>query len=85
MILITSNGIKGSKEINYILIPRHYGTYVIPEINFSYYDPKKKKYVQLNHPAKEINVLKNGQVMNNQDQAGLWPIMTEFCQIHQVG
>lgn len=68
-IKITSNGIKGSKEINYILIPRHYGTYVIPEINFSYYDPKKKKYVQLNHPAKEINVLKNGQVMNNQDQA----------------
>ena len=65
---ITSNGVTGNKEINYILIPRHYGTYKIPEISFSYFDPKKKRFIQLNHPEQIVNVLKNGKLINNQNQ-----------------
>ena len=64
---ITSNGVSGSKEVNYILIPRHYGKYVIPAINFSYFDPKKRRFIKLNYKEQQINVLKNGQFTNNQD------------------
>ncbi len=58
---ITATGISGTKEVNYILIPRHYGSYTIPEINVSYFDPKKKRFIHLNYPKQQINVLKNGQ------------------------
>jgi hypothetical protein len=34
-----SNGITGSKSFEYLIIPRHAGTFEIPAWNFSYFDP----------------------------------------------
>jgi hypothetical protein len=41
----TSNsGISGSKKFEYLAIPRAAGDFVIPPIEFSYFNPKDKKY-----------------------------------------
>jgi hypothetical protein len=34
----------GSKTFEYLIIPRHGGTYKIPAIEFSYFDPQAKQY-----------------------------------------
>jgi hypothetical protein len=38
----------GSKTFEYLIIPRHGGTYKIPAIEFSYFDPQTKQYKTLN-------------------------------------
>ena len=37
----------GSKTFEYLIIPRHGGTYKIPAIEFSYFDPQAKEYKTL--------------------------------------
>ena len=37
----------GSKTFEYLVIPRHGGTYKIPAIEFSYFDPQTRQYVTL--------------------------------------
>jgi hypothetical protein len=37
----------GSKTFEYLVIPRHGGTYKIPAIEFSYFDPQAKQYKTL--------------------------------------
>ena len=37
----------GSKTFEYLIIPRHGGTYKIPAIEFSYFDPQAKQYKTL--------------------------------------
>jgi hypothetical protein len=39
------NVIRGSKTVEYILVPRHAGEYTIPPAEFSYFDTGRKKYV----------------------------------------
>lgn len=41
---IQDNGIAGSKTFEYLMIPRHEGTYTIPSVTFSYFDPQTKTY-----------------------------------------
>ncbi len=55
-----SSGINGKKEDQYILIPRHKGSYTIPGLQFSYFDPKKKKYIHLESPSYALKVGGNG-------------------------
>jgi hypothetical protein len=43
----SANGISGSREYEYLLIPRHPGDYTIDAFNFSYFDPQTGKYVDL--------------------------------------
>ena len=43
-------GLQGSKSMNYLLIPRTRGEYKIASKSFSYFDPKKKKYISINSP-----------------------------------
>ncbi len=40
---ISSSGIKGEMEYNFVLIPKHYGNYTIPGFSFSYFDLKSEK------------------------------------------
>lgn len=40
----TIAGMKGSKTYEYLLIPRYAGTFTIPSIKFSYFDPKTGTY-----------------------------------------
>ncbi len=51
-----NSGVNGTKEDEYILIPRHRGTYTIPSQKFSYFDPSKSSYIELNSPIYTLNV-----------------------------
>jgi len=49
-------GMRGYKEIEYLLVPRYSGTYKLDPIQFSYFDPNKEKYFRLEGEAYEITI-----------------------------
>lgn len=55
---VGSSGINGSKSFNFLVIPRHRGTFELPEYSFTYFDVNTKKYKTLTHPSKTITVNK---------------------------
>jgi hypothetical protein len=55
---INSSGISGSRSFNYLLIPRHPGSFKIPPVDFTYFSPKKKKYITLSTPEMDLEVTK---------------------------
>jgi len=54
----TMQGMKGTKTFEYLVIPRHAGTYVIPSIKFSYFDPSAGKYKTISSGPITIEVEK---------------------------
>lgn len=67
---LTRNGLSGKKVIEYLAIPRHAGTFIIPSVEFSYFDLKSKSYKTLTTESYELNVAKgeggsSEQVMSN--------------------
>ncbi len=54
----TKNGITGTKSIDYLVIPRTAGTFVIPSIEFSYFDPATKAYKTFESEEYKITVEK---------------------------
>ncbi|MCQ2210762.1 MAG: BatD family protein [Paludibacteraceae bacterium] len=54
----SGNVVSGSKTIEYLTIPRYAGTYEIPSVTFSYFDPKTKKYNTLKTEAYTLHVEK---------------------------
>ncbi len=54
-------GISGSRTFDYLLIPRHSGSYKIPELHFSYFDVSKKSYVTLTTPEFSLEVEKGSE------------------------
>lgn len=54
----SENGVSGSKEIEYLVIPRFAGTYDIPAQKFSYFDVKSKSYKTLQTEPYTITVEK---------------------------
>ena len=55
---ITRNGLNGTKEFEYLAVPRHPGKYTIPPIDFVYFDPSTKTYKTLKTEPYDINVRK---------------------------
>lgn len=55
------DGISGYKTFEYTIIPRSAGTYEIPSVEFSYFDPIKKQYKELSSDSYEIKVNKSNQ------------------------
>jgi hypothetical protein len=51
-------GAVGSKSVEYLIIPRHAGTFKIPSFKFSYFDTKEKKYKVLTSEEYVIDVEK---------------------------
>ena len=41
---LTSNGVDGSMIYDYLIVPRHQGTFQIPPVRFTYYDTKARCY-----------------------------------------
>jgi hypothetical protein len=41
---VNSNGMSGTREFEYIIIPRHEGSYPIPPVTFSYFDTQAGEY-----------------------------------------
>lgn len=60
---VSSSGLNGSKEFNYLIIPRHHGDFDIDSIEFSYFNSSTGKYKTLTSEAVTITVLKG----DNQD------------------
>ncbi len=59
----STTGISGYKTFEYTTIPRSAGEYEIPSVQFSYFDPQKKKYEQLNSDS--YNILVNRSTSTN--------------------
>ena len=54
----TVSGASGSRQFTYLLIPRHEGTYTLPPVSFSYFDPKAERYVTLQGDPYTLHVAK---------------------------
>lgn len=51
-----SQSLKGVKRFDYVFIPEKAGTLKLPEVRFSFFDPKVGKYVELSSPAISVEV-----------------------------
>lgn len=51
-------GIRGEKRFTYMLNPERPGTYTIPAVEFSYFDPQSGQYVTRSIPAQQLQVKK---------------------------
>jgi len=54
----TVNGVSGSIEYDYLIIPRHAGKFNIDPVVFSYFNPATKKYKTITSEPIQLNVLK---------------------------
>ncbi len=52
----TAGGMSGSKQYDYLIIPRQPGEYKIPGTGFSYFDPAAGKYFSLSSPELSLKV-----------------------------
>jgi uncharacterized membrane protein len=55
---VTSAGVTGTKTFDYLVIPRHSGTFKIPPIEFTYFDSKTGQYRTASNGETVINVEK---------------------------
>mgnify|MGYP000860954559 CR=1 FL=1 len=53
----TTGGVSGSKTYDYLIIPREKGDFVLSNLNFSYFDADKKKYISIPSPDINLKVL----------------------------
>jgi len=44
----SAGGTTGQKTFEFVLIPRHYGSYTVPSVTYTYFDPDSKRYQTLN-------------------------------------
>lgn len=58
------NGVSGSREYAYLLIPRHEGNYTIAPLKFSYFNPASQKYVTLSTGSFDLKVAKGAPGSN---------------------
>jgi hypothetical protein len=54
---VAASGVSGSRQFEYLLIPRTGGTYEIPAIQFSYFDPAAGRYVTRTSNSYTIEVI----------------------------
>lgn len=60
----TTDGLAGTKTIEYLFIPRHPGSYKIPPIKFSYFDVKSNSYKELSTSEYVMEVAKDPNAGN---------------------
>jgi len=54
----TNNGVAGSKTFDFLMIPRHAGSFTIPPFSFTYFDIKAKKYKTINSDGYKLTIEK---------------------------
>ncbi|MBO4672976.1 MAG: protein BatD [Bacteroidaceae bacterium] len=66
---LTTSGLSGAKEFEYLFVPRHAGTYEIPAADFIYFDTEARAYKTLRTEAYTLKVNKgkgtSGQNVSN--------------------
>lgn len=55
---LTRDGLTGNKVIEYLAIPRHAGEYVIPPVEFSFFNIKTQQYQTLKTESYTLNIAK---------------------------
>lgn len=55
---LKAGGLSGNKVIEYLAIPRHGGDYIVPSVDFTYFDIKSGAYKTLKTPEYTLNVAK---------------------------
>lgn len=55
-ISVGANGVSGTKNFDYVIIPRHEGDYKIDDLSFTYFDPSKGQYITIPSPELSIHV-----------------------------
>ncbi|EAS20737.1 protein BatD [Nonlabens mediterrranea] len=72
------SGMKGTISDTYVIVPQYGGKYVLPPVEFSYFDPKKETFITLNSgetlievngpaPASGTNVTSNSATGSNKN------------------
>lgn len=59
---VSANGTEGEKSFEYPFIPRSHGDYVIPSIQYSYYDNAQGKYVTVSTPEIPVSIEKGEEI-----------------------
>lgn len=66
---LTRSGLSGTKDFEYLFVPRHVGTYEIPAVKFVYFDTDSRSYKTLSTEAYTLKVNKGkggaGQSVSN--------------------
>jgi hypothetical protein len=78
-IAVNGGGMSGTREFQYLIIPRHEGDYTVGPITFSYFDPSTAQYRSLSSESLEFRIAKGDGTANM--PAG--PSRTEVKQLHQ--
>jgi hypothetical protein len=63
----TANGLEGNKTFKIIIVPNIQGELKLPDINFSYFDYTKKKYIELSKKFGNISVAVNTNKTHDQN------------------
>lgn len=63
---LTSSGIEGNMIYDFMVVPRNKGVYIIPPIQFIYYDIALKSYKTLKTQSLKLNVLKGNNASNDE-------------------
>lgn len=64
-ITVNGGGMNGSREFQFLVIPRHAGDYTVGPITYSYFDPASGQYKQLSSAALEFHVSKGDGTASN--------------------
>jgi len=67
----SSSGLSGTRTFEYLIVPRNHGTFTIPHVNFAYFNPGKKKYINLQTKAFTIEVEKSDKTSEGITYSGL--------------
>ncbi len=73
LITVDSNGVSGSRQFSYLLIPRHQGNFSLNPVSFTYFNPATKRYITIPAKVQSIKVNKgdaqaNVPAFNSSDQ-----------------
>lgn len=64
---VTSSGIRGTVSENYTVVPEYKGKYKVPNTEFSYFNPKEKKYITITSEDLFVEVLEGKELVTNSD------------------
>lgn len=70
---LTSNGVSGTKTIEYLAIPHNPGKYTIPGVSFTYFDSRLNQYKTIKSNDIKVTIIKgnsNSASTNFTDQSG---------------
>jgi len=62
---VTASGISGSVTDTYTVVPQYKGKYKIPNVNFSYFNPKEKKYYTLSSEDLYVDVIEGKELITS--------------------